>query len=790
MNQSIPNKPTPGAPSGRRPARPPQKSLPLGLRATKGLFSAVAKVLVTLILVGIITGCIVGCVLTVYILQYIGADNSVDLEAVKMGYTSLMLAENPETGEEIILKRLYYGGQDRTWVDYDNISDYAKQSIVAIEDKRFWKHDGVDWRRTVGAFVGMFLPVEGTTTGGGSTITQQLIKNVTGDNDYRVERKVREIFRALDLHKNYSREEILEAYLNLVPLGNGTNGIQAAANFYFGKDAKDLTLEESAAIVGITKFPGLYNPYRNPEEHKKRQAHVLSEMLDQELITQQEYDKAVDAKLNFVDRDSQASTVTQTSSYFVDHVINEVVSDLMEYKGMEKSYALNQIYSGGYRIYTTVDLDMQAYLEEFFLTSDNFPTVRGEEYPQSATAIIDPNGKLLAVVGAIGEKTGDLILNRATMSLRHPGSALKPIGPYALAFERNNLTWSTIIEDSPLTDLPGGWSPVNYYGGFLGPVTVNRAIQQSVNTVATKVVQMLTPRRVFNFLNDNFHFSGLVEREVKGKQVLSDVDYSPMALGALTYGASPLEMAGAYQIFINGGQYTKPYSYTRIEDFEGNIILEKDVTPTQVISQDTAVLMNKLLQQVVVGPNGTGRNARLDNMPTGGKTGTSQDNTNQWFVGFSPYYVAPAWLGHDRTNKVMVDANGRRQVVPNSVNYSGYSFPPPVLWKSIMQPLHKDLEYKDFMESPNVVSMTYCTETGLIATQHCPNTASGWYKTSRIPSNCTLHTSAPIEAGEGDDLDRSDDDYSTNPWIRRRSSSSNGNGTAIDPSRSIFDHVS
>jgi len=787
MNQSIPNKATPaGAPPGKRPPRP-KKRLPLGLRLTKGLFAAIGRVLLTLMLVGIITGCIVGCVLTVYILQYIGADNSVDLEAVKMGYTSLILAEDPDTGEEVVIKRLYYGGQDRTWVDYDDISEYAKKAIVAIEDKRFWTHDGVDWRRTIGAFIGMFLPVEGTTTGGGSTITQQLIKNITGDNEYRVERKVREIFRALDLSKNYSREEILEAYLNLVPLGNGTNGIQAAANYYFGKDAKDLTLEESAAIVGITKFPGLYNPYRNPEEHKKRQVHVLAEMLDQGLITEEEYEKAVKAPLNFVDHEAESSSSSQTSSYFVDHVINEVVADLMEYKGMEKSYALNQIYSGGYRIYATVDLKMQAYLEDFFRSSENFPAVIGEEYPQSATAIIDPHGKLLAVVGGIGEKTGERTYNRATMSRRQPGSSIKPIGAYALAFERNNLTWSTIMEDSPLTDTPDGWSPANYYSGFLGPITVDRAIQQSVNTVAAKVVQMLTPRRVFNFLRDELHFSSLVEREVQGNVVLTDVAISPMALGALTYGVSPLEMAGAYQIFVNGGQYTEPYSYTRVEDFEGNIILEKDTTPTQVISKDTAVLMNKLLQQVVLGTYGTGRNARLDNMPTAGKTGTSQDNTNQWFVGFSPYYVAPAWLGYDRTTKVVVDANGRRQVVPNAVRY--YTFPPPVLWKSMMQPLHEGLEYKEFMESPNVVSMTYCTESGGIATAYCPSTASGWYKTSRIPSNCTLHTSAPVVAEHRDRLN-DDDDYELDeylsPWLRRRV---NKEGTVIGNNRTIYDEI-
>lgn len=752
MDKGTPRPPSGGQPSGG--SRPTEgKKKPSVWTMIKRTLGAIGRVFATLIMVGIITGCIVGCMLTVYILRYIGADNSVDLEAVKMGYTSLILAEDPETGEEVVLKRLYLGGQDRTWVDYEDISDHAKEAVVAIEDKRFWTHDGVDWRRTVGAFVGMFMPIEGTTSGGGSTITQQLIKNVTGDDDVRVERKVREIFRALELHKSNSREEILEAYLNLVPLGNGTNGIQAAANFYFDKPASDLTLAESAALVGITKYPGLYNPYRNPEEHKNRQLHVLSEMLDQERITQEEYDKAVKEKLNFVDYETVVSTaVIQPSSYFVDHVINEVTTDLMEEFGWERSYASNQLNSGGYRVYTTVDLEMQAYLEEFFLDLNNFPPVHGEEYPESASIILDPHGKILAVVGSRKEKVGERTFNRATMAYRHPGSAIKPIGGYAVALERNNIHWSTIIEDAPLTDTHDGWSPRNYYAGNYGPVTVDRAIQNSINTVSAKVVQMVTPRRVFNFLRDDLQFSGLVEREVVGNQILSDVNLSPMSLGALTYGATPMEMAGAYQIFINGGQFTKPYSYTRVEDFEGNIILEKDVAPTQVIGKDTAVVLNKLLQQVVVGTYGTGGRARLDNMPTGGKTGTSQDDVNQWFVGFSPYYVAPAWLGYDRTTRVVVDANGRRSVVPNKVNYYGYSYPPPILWKNMMQPLHNDLETIPFMDSPNVVSMTYCMTTGDIATAYCPTTGSGWYKRSRIPNNCFLHTAdyRPEEEGGSD----------------------------------------
>jgi len=278
---------------------------------------------------------------------------------------------------------------------------------------------------------------------------------------------------------------------------------------------------------------------------------------------------------------------------------------------------------------------------------------------------------------------------------------------------------------------------------------VDEAIQRSINTVAAKVVMILSPRRVFDFLHNDLEFSGLVEREVRGNQILTDVAPSPMSLGALTRGVSPLEMAAAYQIFVNGGTFTSPYSYTRIEDANGNIIMEKDLAPRYVVGEDTAVVMNKLLQRVVFGSVGTGPRARLDGgMPTAGKTGTSQDDVNQWFMGFTPYYIAPAWLGYDNTNRIVVDANGRRRVEPNTIRYSVY--PPPVLWKSIMDPIHAGLEPIPFIESPSVVSMTYCAVSGDIATGFCYATGSGWYKRSRIPSHCALHTSAPppIQAAE------------------------------------------
>ncbi|MCL2580015.1 MAG: transglycosylase domain-containing protein [Oscillospiraceae bacterium] len=727
-------------------------------RMIKGVFVMIGRVIATFFMVGVITGCIVACVTAVYILQLLSADNHIDLEAVRMGYTSLILAQDAN-GEEVVLARLHFGGEDRTWVDFEEISPWVMYAAVAVEDRRFWEHGGVDWRRTVGAFVGMFGTIQGTTTGGGSTITQQVVKNVTGDSEARVDRKVQEIFRALDLSTRYSREDILEAYLNLIPLGNGTNGIQAAANFYFGIDAVDLSIAQSAALVGITQFPGRYNPYVNPEDHRLRQLHILWEMHDQGMITTAQYNQAISEELILRDHEAETGAIIQSSSYFVDRVIEEVIADFQRYFGMTRQEANRELMSGGFRIHTTVDLEMQAYLEDFFLTTERFPPVniRGGEYPQSATVILDPEGRILATVGGIGEKIGHRTFNRATMSRRHPGSALKPIGPFALGIDRGFFTWSTIIEDSPLTNTVDGWSPVNWYSGFMGPITIDLALRRSVNTVAAKMVQELGPDQVFHFLRNDLQFTGLVDHEVRGDRVYTDIALSPMSLGALTHGVSPLEMAAAYNIFNNGGYYIRPFSYTRIENAAGDIIHENRSDPIPVISRETSVVMNRLLQHTVTGSMGTGSDARLPGgMPVAGKTGTSQDDVNQWFVGMTPYYVAPAWLGFDRTTRVVVDANGRRFVVPNSVGYQGLRYPPPILWRSFMAPLHEDKEVISFPDSPNVQSMTYCLASGGLATAFCPATGSGWY-TSRLPSQCIIHRFGFVEAQE-DTFDSSSGD--------------------------------
>ncbi|MDL2233335.1 PBP1A family penicillin-binding protein [Ruminococcaceae bacterium OttesenSCG-928-L11] len=707
----------------------------------RGIFLTIGRVIATFIMVGIITGCIVACVMTVYVLRYIGAEDEISIDSIKMGYTSIIYATNSD-GELYELQRLYNTDGNRIWVDYDDINQYTKDAMVAIEDKRFWTHDGVDWRRSFGAFVNLFLP--GASRGGGSTIHQQLVKNVTKDDDYRIDRKVREIFRAINLGQNYTHEQVLEAYLNVVPFGNNTNGIQAAANTYFSKEAKDLTLAEAACIVGITQKPTANNPFLYPEANKNRQEHVLSEMFKQERITEAEYEKALKEPLNFK-KSEHYESINAVQSYFVDHVIEAVIADLMEMKGWTYTYAAERLYKDGYKIYTTMDAEIQTHLENYYSSWDNFPQeVYNEIKPQSACVITDLNGKILGLVGGVGEKTVSRGFNRATMAKRHPGSSIKPIGVYALAMEYNQITWSTLIDDNPIELTPGRFYPSNFDHVYRGPVTVDYAIQKSVNTVAVRLTEMLTPKLVYDFLTNRLHMNNLVEY----RRGSTDIDLGPMALGSLTDGLTPLEMAGGYQIFANGGYYTEPYCYTKVEDAEGKVVLQADTTQNRVISEETAGVMTKLLQRVTTGPNGTGVRANLPNMPTAGKTGTSTDDVDQWFVGFTPYYVCQVWLGYDE--KLKENNYGE-------IRYRYY--PPPYIFRDIMEPLHEELEYKNFEISDNVVSMTYCTRTGDLASTACTSIDVGWYKKSNLPPTCSGNCAepivvAPIEPEDDDDAPR------------------------------------
>ncbi|MEG2295180.1 MAG: transglycosylase domain-containing protein, partial [Oscillospiraceae bacterium] len=696
-------------------------------KSTNTLGSTIKKVgnlffksIFTLVMIGIITGCIVASILTVYVLKYIDDEDVIDISDVKLNYTSIIYANEPKTNEPYELQRIY-SDANSIWVDIDQIPEYMVNAAIAGEDKRFNTHNGVDWFRTFQAAVNHFIGYSNVEFGG-STITQQVVKNITDDNAPDIVRKVREIFRAVNVDKNFSKEQIMEVYLNIIPVGNNVEGVQAAANLYFSKDVSELTLAECVSIVCITKNPSKYNPLKNPENNKVRRDWFISQMLEQSFITQQQYDEAINQQLVFTGELKERSNTLQ--SYFVDYVIESVIADLVAQKGYTPEYARKMIYRGGYRIYTTVNEEIQSYLEEMYLNQSTFPKVLNKEYPQTAFVLLEPNGKVVAMIGGNGKKDANLIYNRATQAHRQIGSTIKPIGPYALALEEDLITWSTKIDDSPITIKEKGeerlW-PVNFYGSYLGPITMMEALQRSSNTIPVKLVDMLTPNKVFSFIKSSYHFP-----QIKAPD---EVGLSQLALGGTNQGISPLELAGSYQIFANGGLYTRPYAYTKVVDSDGEIILQADTTAKRVVSSETAMIMNKFLQSITDAPFSGTKLTKLPNVPVGGKTGTSSNNHDQWYVGITPYYIGTVWMGFDKNEPI---------------NYPKGSYPPPVLWKNLMKNIHKDLPTKDFPVSTGVVTLSYCTESGDLASDLCPSVATGYYKESKKPNVCTIHTQGSI----------------------------------------------
>lgn len=733
----------------------------------KSTLANIGRFIAILFMVGIITGCIVASVLTVYVLRYINSDDPVSLDNFEMKYTTIIYAPEHDTGEYYELQRLQTQ-ENRIFVSYDKIPKHMVNALIAVEDKRFWSHHGVDWQRTAGAFLNLFFSIYDSQHGG-STITQQLVKNITGEDEVRIERKVQEIFRALNLEKNYSKEQILEAYLNTVYYSNNCYGVQAAANTYFGKDVSELSLAESAAIIGITKAPGAYDPFVHPENNKQRQEHILGEMLDQGLITQKEHDGAVAEKLNF-QKDIAYERIYPVYSYFVDYVIECVIRDLRDKYGYSAEYAQQMVNSGGLRIYSTVDERVQDIVTKYYSSSENFPPLYNPEYPQSACVVTDTNGKIVALAGAIGEKSAMREFSRATGAVRQPGSAIKPLAAYLQAFENDIVTWSTKIDDHPITIKNGNTTmswPVNFQRNYIGPITIDMAIQQSRNTIPVKLVQMVSERRVFNFLHDKLNFKTLV-----GEGEPNDLNLSSMALGGMTYGVTPLDMAGGYQIYANGGYFTPPYAYTQVFDANGDLILESDTTPRRVISPETATIVNRLLQRVTHGgPGATGTAAPFSTMAMGGKTGTSTDDNDQWFVGITPYYVTSIWMGYD-TNQ--------------TIRYIQYA--PPIVYKQIMGPVHEGLEIKEFPVWGNVVQRNYCADSGNLASPNCPNVGTGWYKQTNLPPECdhaSLAETVDLDDEDTDDTDREDETSSSSSGSGVRLPSSNKNSSS---SRRVIDN--
>ena len=419
---------------------------------------------------------------------------------------------------------------------------------------------------------------------------------------------------------------------------------------------------------------------------------------------------------------------------------DEVCRDLAEKQGITEAEAYQNLIGGGYRIYTTCEERVQEILEDYYSSPDNFPPVNNEEYPQSAFVITDTNGALKGIVGGNRGKEGNRIWNRASDTTRQIGSTIKPITSYVLGIEKDLITYSTVIEDRQVVINPDEvsysqplWVPKNEYNSFRGFVTVRTAIIRSINTVAVQITQKLGTTTSYDFLKYSLNVDTLTA---------ADDSYSPMALGSLSKGMTLVKLAGAYQMFGNGGVRTEPYSYTRVEDTYGNVILEKNTVPVRVISAETATVMNRLLQEVT-GWEGTGAAANLGgmNIPVAGKTGTTDDSVDQWFVGVTPYYVGVCWLGYDSRYKTdeagNIQYNKYGVAIPNSIRYSSY--PPPKIWKAIMSQVHEGASGQSFETSNNVTSYQYCKLTGMLAGPGCSDTATGWYKNSNIPQVCSYH---------------------------------------------------
>ena len=634
-----------------------------------GAVGLVAKIVVTGLLVILTTTLLLACVFAFYVKTCLTEDIDVSLSDYQLSESSIIYCET-SAGEYKELATLH-GSENRIWVDLEDIPDYLVKALVAIEDHRFYEHKGVDWYRTVGAMFTMLTG--GDDSFGGSTITQQLIKNLTGNKEVTVQRKLIEIFQALEFEKKYDKDEIIEWYLNAVYFGEGCDGIYTAAQKYFGKEPSQLTLAESASIVGIVNLPTYYSPFYSEENNKERQETVLRRMYELGYISYDEYEEAKNEQLVFTRSDNEVAD-QEIYSYYVEAVIKDVTEDLMEQKGISQDTARQLLYNGGYRVYSCLDPYIQECVDNVYLDVENFPKPyrANDQQLQSAMVIMDPyTGEVVAMSGGVGEKTGNLVLNRATDALRAPGSSFKPLAVYAPAIELGLITPSTLVNDAPREEVEmsqNQWYPNNSDFKYRGIIDIATGVRLSLNTVAAQVLDKLGLDASTNFLKNKLGITSLVP---------DDYNYASLALGELTNGISVLEMAQAYCTFDNSGIFTEARTYSRVTDAAGNIVLDNQPKTHVAMKSSTATNITSLLFSAA--NYGTGSESIFSGQAIAGKTGTSSYNWNRWFAGYTPYYVGVVWTGFDQPEQMYVYGNPAAQV-----------------WRRVMQQVHAGLEYKSF----------------------------------------------------------------------------------------------
>ncbi len=708
-----------------------KKNKPVNKSAGKKTASLFGKIILGIILVVAVVGIICSSVLFVYGYSVVHGDVVFNLEdeASSQNQTSFIYGYDDDN-KLIEITRLH-GEENRIWLDKNDMTEYMSKAFIAIEDERFEKHHGVDWKRTIGVMV------KPSNSGqGGSTITQQLIKNLTDENDVTFIRKFNEILSALNLEKHYSKDEIMEAYLNTIYLSHGCYGVKTAAETYFGKEVKDLNIAECACIASITQFPTHYDPLINPENNRNRQLRVLKKMLEQGFITKQEYNDAVDYKMVFTNSPdykgsqikksaSEKKQAEKINSYYTDYVIDQVINDLQN-AGYSAKKAKKMIYGGGLKIYSAVDFDVQNAIEDVYENYKKMP----DETVQGACVIMDYHGRILGMVGGTGKKKANRVLNRAWQSKRQPGSVIKPLSVYGPALEKTlqdgdtNVYWSTPTKDAPLTKINGKAWPTNEGGSYSGEtITVQKGLALSKNTISARTLDKIGTTYSYEFIKNKFHISTLTAQ---------DCDLAPMATGSLTYGVTVLEMTAAYQAFGNSGYYYEGYSYYKIEDSQGNVILEKSPEKDKevALSENTSWVMNKMLQTVMT--EGTGRSYKIDGVECIGKTGTTTGSNDRWFIGGTPEYIGGVWYGYDKNKEV---------------RYSLSANPSGTIWNTIMTQIYekKGKNTKEFPECDGIVHREYSSN----GTLSSGSGRWGWFDVNNLPKTASSDYLSDSSSSDG-----------------------------------------
>ena len=729
------------------------------------------RIIGTLLLVFVVTLTIFSGIFMAYINSTMRGKVEVYLDEFETKVSTELYSQDPDTGEWVMYQTLYLNSENRIWTDLEDIPKYLQKAAIAIEDKRFEKHHGVDWKGTTRAIV---YTLFGKNVQGGSTITQQLVKNVTGDNEVTVKRKITEIYRALELEKRYEKDEILEAYLNEVFFGQSCYGVVTASRMYFNKDVSDLTLAECASLMGITNNPSMYDPTLSSwtrENNRERQLTILGAMLEQGKISQEEYDEAKAEDIVFSngftisgkyvgsddtvtdqepeepptdDTDSPADeeepTIKGRYSWFTEAMIGDVADALVEKYGITDKVrdngttytayeqAWDMVHGKGYKIYTTQNPKYQKIAEDVCYDLSNIPYTSSytnsageqvEDQLQIALTIVDPtNGYVVAMIGGAGEKQADRVWNWA-VNARQCGSAIKPLSTYAPALDDGTINGASVIDDYPML-LNGDVWPRNDNWRYQGLMPLHLALRQSLNTCAVRINLAYGVTNSYDFLVNKLGFENLTYTD--SQQV------GNMALGGFEKGVTTEEMAAGFATFVNEGVYTKPRTFVRVEDANGNVILENEAQSTVAMKNTTAALMNSLLQEASL--QGTGYQAQFPGMHIAGKTGSTNSNKDRYFAGYTPYYSCAVWAGYEHNQRIVASGN-----------------PCAVIFQKVMKAIHEDLPDKDFFSCAGLTSVAVCADSGMLASENCALDVRG----SRVytalvaadnapTSVCTMHT--------------------------------------------------